>query len=529
MNENLADLLDFRANAHPDRPALNYKGKNYTYHEIAEISKSAALYLIEMGIQKNDRFAIFDFNTASALFLWLGASYIGAVPVFVNWRFSLPELDYILKDSAAKVLFYGSDFEKIVSGLVSPELIIVKISEFQISDIFFSTKSQTDIKDSQFNKVFTANLTGQYITADDVMIQLYTSGTTGYPRGVVLTHRSMFNMISGISTELPGIGPGTANMVAGPLFNIAGAGYIVLGFYNGTTNFMIEKFDAKQVAQDLVNHKISNVFLAPAMIHAILQIPGIEKSDFSSLINIHYGGSPMPFPVLKKARSVFQCDFTQGYGLTETSGITTLLRYDDHRRAMQDETDEDSALMLQSAGRPVSGMKIKIVNSSGMELPVGEIGEVWIRGGNMMAGYWNRKESAIDSDGWFHSGDIAKIDKAGFLYLLDRKNDMIISGGINIYPAEIERVIELHPAVKEAAVIGIPDEKFGERVCAYIVKSEKEIDQQNLQEWCRGKIADFKIPFKIIFIENLPRNPSGKVLRRELRKLFSEQNQGALT
>ncbi len=503
MIGNVAQWFDFRSMAHPERPAILYENRNYTYGEIGVEAKRVSRLLQSKGMQKGDRFAILDFNTPEALLLWLGALTLGAVPVYLNWRFTSTELQYVIADSTSRYLFYSSSFEKPVS-----ELDAEKLSLYKIEDFFRETPAPTSMSGRE-----------NAIDRSDVLIQLYTSGTTGYPRGVLVTHESMLNMVEGISSELPGMGPESVNMIVAPLFNIAGAGYAVLGIYNGVSTLLLPKFDPHHVAHSIAERHVTNVFLAPAMIQAILQLPDVSRYDFSSLRNIHYGGSPISPPLLNSARAAFACGFTQGYGLTETTGITTLLRYDDHSRAIQMSDQDRMGEILSSAGRPVAGMEIRIVTPDGENAKPGNPGEVWIRGGNLAAGYW-QKSDFLDASGWFHTGDVGTMDEEGYLYLIDRMNDMIVSGGINIYPAEIEKVLLQHPDIADAAVVGAPDEKFGERIVAFLTARSIKLKAEEIQSWCRERMAGYRVPSEIQFAAELPRNPSGKVLRRQLREPY---------
>jgi len=502
MHETTNHLLRYRAAAHSDRAAIVFQNRTVTYRELNGASDAAATLLKQNGINRNDRFAILDFNNPDVVSLWLGAAKIGAVPVLVNWRFTPTETKYIVEESESKLFFYGEPFRSLVeqSGIDS-------LPRFPIESV-------AEAKDS--GEPFPVDLA---IDRDSVLIQLYTSGTTGYPRGVLLTHGSMLTMVSGVAMELPGFGADARNLIVAPLFNIAGAGYTLLGLHTGATNVLFDKFDPTVTARAIDEHEITNVFLAPAMIAAILALPDIDNYSFASLRNIHYGGSPMPEPLLRNAKERFGCYFLQGYGLTETSGITTVLRFDDHEAALFPGATPEQKRILQSAGRPVYRMEIKIEKEDGTRAAPEEIGEVCIRGDNLTDGYWKKPEF-LDGDGWFRSGDIGTVDNNGYLYLLDRKNDMIVSGGINIYPAEIERVLVEHPQIRDVAVIGIPDEKFGERLCAVIVPGDEAPTLESLRSWAKERMAGYRVPSELEIKTELPRNPSGKVLRRELREPY---------
>jgi len=260
----------------------------------------------------------------------------------------------------------------------------------------------------------------------------------------------------------------------------------------------------------------------PVMFRMILAIEGVEQMDFSSLRHIQYGGSPVSGDVLLMISKIFRCPFTQVYGLTETAGVATALRYDDHNKILAAEDVRNNKLLL-SAGKPGIGIEIKIVDEDGSRMVTNVPGEVYIKGENITKGYWNKpdvSEKSFDKDGWFSTGDIGYFDEDGYLFLVDRKNDMIVSKGVNIYPAEIEKVLGQYPGFREVAVVGIPDEKAGEAICAIAVLKNGEIELKELQEWCKGKIADHKIPKRLETTNELPRNPTGKILRRLIREPF---------
>lgn len=484
-------LLKHRARTSPERIALVFKNQEYSYQEVYTKSLQFAGYLKNLGISKSDRIAILELNSPDVFFLWMGAVLNGIVAVFINWRLTSSEIEHVLDDANAKVLFYGKMFSENIAS--------VKIKKFEIME---------DIAFYQF--------LDEEIAFNEELVQLYTSGTTGFPKGVVITHKSLLAMVKSVQLELPAFGGKAVNLVAGPLFNIAGVGYITLGLFAGAKNILLEKFVPEDTAGAISIHQVTNAFLAPAMVMAILNLPKLEKYNFSSLINIHYGGSIMPLPLLKKAREVFHCYFTQGYGLTETSGIATLLRFDDHETALNDPKKKE---ILYSAGRPVSDMEIMIADDEGNELQIDEVGEILIKGNNMTNGYWLAGEK-LTEDSWFASGDIGRIDRNGYLYIIDRKNDMIVSGGVNIYPTEIERHLELHPDILEVAIVGIPDEKFGERPAVFVSSKNRSLNLEDIQDFLKDKIAKFKMPVILIQMEQLPRNATGKVLRKDLRKPF---------
>jgi long-chain acyl-CoA synthetase len=301
-----------------------------------------------------------------------------------------------------------------------------------------------------------------------------------------------------------------------PLYHIGGAGYAMVVLYSGASLVVTRDFIPAQVLELIEKRRVTHSFFVPAMLNFMLQQPGCDRTDFSSLRAILYGASPIPEDLLQRSLEVFGCSFIQAYGLTETTGAVALLSGEDHERQGE---------RLRSCGRPVGGNELRVVDGDGRALAVGEVGEITVRGPSVMKGYWNRPEATSESirEGWFHTGDAGYFDTDGYLYIHDRVKDMIVSGGENIYPAEVESVLFSHPAVADVAVIGVPDERFGEAVKAIVVlEPDVEATAEEIMSFCKGKIAGYKRPRSVEFTDALPRNPTGKVLKRELREKYWE-------
>ncbi|MBM9499646.1 AMP-binding protein [Leptospira sp. 201903071] len=502
----IPEFMDFRALSQKDRIALQFEGRTWTYSEIKKESIGAMSKLENLDLKEGDRFGILDFNSPESLFLFLGAVRIGVVPVIINWRLTPTEIRFILKDSNSKILFYGKEFQENASASVQSEsdIKLINISEY------------THRSENEESRLFDPETT---------IVQLYTSGTTGFPKGVLLNHNNLINTLRNLALELPGFGSDSKNLVCCPFYHIGGLGYMMLGFIPGGTNYLVRKFETLEIVNLIQSEKITNALLVPAMIQTIVLDPETKHFDFSSLRNIQYGGSGIPEVILRKASDLFRCDFTQAYGLTETTGIATLLRFDDHKKILESDPSEVWKDRVRSAGRIIGEMEISILNSDFEELKPGVPGEICLKGINLGKGYWNRPEDnqkSFDSNGWFHTGDIGFLDSDGFLYVIDRKNDMILSKGENLSPAEIERTLFEYPDCSDLAVFGLTDPEYGEVVCVAVVPNEnKNVNLDHLLSWAKGKIAGYKMPRKLFLMDQLPRNPSGKVLRRELRSLFS--------
>lgn len=496
------ELLKFRADTHPSRNALFFEGKSFSYSDLLLSANQSANYLLSLGLKKRDRFGVLDFNTPSALILLYASGSIGVIPVFLNWRLTASEMEFILQDASAKILFYGEGFESVAKEIHSEKI------------------SLSTINYSNYSKIFPIE---SEIEAKDIFVQLYTSGTTGFPKGVPLSNNNLLSVIQNLATELPGFGADTVNLVCAPFFHIGGIGYSLLTLYIGGENILLRKFDPLQVINSIEERKITNALLVPAMIQAIVHLPEIEKYNFSSLRNIQHGGSPITENLLKKAKEIFKCYFTGAYGLTETSGISSLLRFDIQEKGLSNEASAKDKQRLSSVGKASPGMSLCIKTENGNLARANELGEVCIKGKYVFSGYANEteKQKVFDSEGWFHTGDIGLLDEDGYLYLYDRKNDMILSKSENIYPIEVERVLATYPDILDLAVVGLPDNEYGEIVTAFLVLREgANIDLPVIQEFAKNKLASFKIPRRFFIVEEIPRNPSGKILRKELKERF---------
>jgi long-chain acyl-CoA synthetase len=355
----------------------------------------------------------------------------------------------------------------------------------------------------------------------DVGFQLYTSGTTGLPKGVMLTNANLFSMLP-IAAPDWGFDETSVSLVVMPLFHIAGSGYAVVGMFVGGHNVMLREVDPAAILRLIGEQNVTNLLAVPAILQFMLMVPGKEDLDYTTLRSVLYGASPISVEVLSGAIRLFGgARFSQAYGMTETTGGIVSLAPEDH------DPDGPNAHRLRAAGKPNSNVELRLVDpDTGNDVPTGEVGEIWTRSGQNMLGYWNKPDetaNTITEDGWLKTGDAGYLDADGYLYIHDRVKDMIISGGENVYPAEIENCLMSHPGIADVAAVGIPSERWGESVHAFVVKAAgQDPTPEDIIAFTRERLAHFKCPQSVDFVDALPRNPSGKILRRELRAPFWE-------
>jgi long-chain acyl-CoA synthetase len=505
----MADIVRVHGRERGEKAAVIYQGRTWTYGVCDEESSRVAQALLEEGVGPQDRIAFLDKNTPEYFTFLFGGAKVNAVCVAVNWRLAPREMGYILNDSEAKVLLIGEEFLGHLGQIEQNLRHVKKIVVIGSSDDHESYPQWVSRYPADDPRIQSAGA--------DVCYQLYTSGTTGLPKGVELTNDNLFGLVPTASAEWR-MDETMVTLVCMPLFHIAGSGWGVVGLYNGIPNVLTREVDPAEILRLIPEHGISIALFVPAVLQFLLMLPGVKETDFSSLRTVVYGASPITNEVLIRSMETFQCDFIQVYGLTETTGAITVLRPEDH------DPGGPRAELLRSAGVPWGDVEFRIVDPDSREdLPDGQIGEIWIRSKQVMKGYWRQPEAtreAILAGGWFRSGDAGYL-KDGHLFIHDRVKDMIISGAENIYPAEIENVLMAHPQVADVAVIGVPDEKWGETVKALVVRAAGvDVLDRALIDYCRERLAHFKCPTSVDWVEAIPRNPSGKILKTELREPY---------
>jgi acyl-CoA synthetase (AMP-forming)/AMP-acid ligase II len=512
------DRLSHWAATTPDADAMTYGGRTWSWSQWDDRVRRAAGGLRDLGIGRGDIVAFLDKNHPACVEISLAAGSLGAANAIVNWRSAGDEIDYALNDCGARVLFVGTELmatvESIRDRLPAVEQVVEVTPDGGDGDAYeaWLASSQPLARPAETDP-------------DDVCLVMYSSGTTGRPKGVMLTHGNMvahtLNAHDGWEFE-----PGDISMVSMPLFHVGGSSYVLFGIHDGIPSIMTREPDAASLGSAILAGA-NRTFLVPAVLAQVLQAGPDAVREFGRLRTYTYGAAPMPLPLLRAAMQAWpETGFLQVYGLTEVAGVATHLLPEEH-------TDPDHPERLVSAGRAIPGMEVRIVDpATEQDLPTGQHGEIWLRTPQLMKGFLGRPEetaAVITADRWFRTGDLGRLDEGGFLFVEDRLKDLIISGGENVYSPEVERVLAEHPAVLEVAVIGVPDDTWGESVKAVVsLRPGTEATEDELGAWCRQSLAGFKCPRTVDVMGALPRNPTGKILKRELRRPYWEGRDRAI-
>ena len=507
-NKTVQELFEWRFDKTPKSIAHKFLDRETTYEELDIYSNQIANGLINLGCKPDSRIAYYGKNSDYFFEFLIGTLKSNTVAVGVNWRLAPPEVSYELNDSKSEVLFVGEEFYPVIDEILkdSPNIkkvIAVDGGHDDYEDYLTWRNSQNSSK------------TGLKSADQDDILQLYTSETTGHPKGVQLTNRNF----AAANESIDGIVPfeeGATNLVCMPGYHVAGTNWGIWGYIFGCRNIIIADIDPGLILNLIEQEKIRSTLFVPAVILFLISHPDAETTDFSSLNFVLYGASPIADDTIIKAKEIMQCDLFQVYGLTETTGAITIMMPEDH---------DPKRGKLRSCGKALKGVELKVVDEDGNDLKTGEIGEVISKSDLNMKGYWNKPDATKESivDGWFYSGDAGYFDAEGYLFIHDRVKDMIVSGGENIYPAEVENALMSHDHILDAAVVGVPDDKWGESVKGFVVVGENSsLSEDEIISYTRTQIAAYKCPKTIEFIKELPRNPSGKILRRELRDPYWE-------
>ena len=489
----------------PDVVAIRCGARALTYAELDDRSSRLAQALLSAGVRAGDRVAHLDRTAPEIVELLFATSKIGAVTVPLNWRLAPAELETIVADAGCTVMIAGPTYREvareIAAGVPQPLEVVETGAAYEAR---LDAHPPTD--------------PGHRGAANDVSVQMYTSGTTGLPKGVLTTQRNL--AAAYLSAEVWAFDSQSISLTPLPMFHIGGIGWAYLGLVSGATTILVSDFDAARVIDLLEHERVTNAVFVPTILQMLAAVPGAAERDYSNLRSIAYGASPITTPVLRAALRTFRCPLFGVYGLTETTGGVIQLRPEDH------DADGARQHLLRSAGRPLPWVEMRIVDPvSERECSAGAVGEVWLRAPNVMAGYYDRPEEtagALMADGWLRTGDGGYRDDDGYLFLTDRIKDMIVTGGENVYPVEVEEVLAQYPGVADVAVIGVPDERWGEAVTALVIPAAgAAVGAGELVAFARQKLAGYKLPRTVEFVAELPRSPAGKVLKRELRARYA--------
>ncbi len=504
-------VLERTARFFPEKEGMVFNGLRFTYCQLQDRVSRLAWALSRLGIKKGDRIASLMDNSHCYFEFFFATAQIGAVAIPVNHRLSASEIEYILRDSGASALFISDRFLSIAENLKDRNeeirncIFIGRDSPSWALDYEelitppFEFPSHQGIRDEE----------GLFLGENDTAVILYTSGTTGKPKGVMLTHRNLLSTITSLLFSYPFTSQ-DRYCNQGPLFHIGPLISMLSTTISGATHIFMDSVKPEATLETIEKEKVTMIMMAPTMLHRLINHQDIKHKNLNSIRLIGYGGAPIPMSVIKKAMEYLRCDYLGSYGTTETAGYLTILTPDDHRRGN----------LLTSCGREVYGVKIRIVNENGEDVEDGEIGEIVVKTNGLMKGYLNKIEETkrVIKDGWFYTGDMAKRDGEGYIYIADRKKDMIITGGENVYSAEVENIIITYKGIEEAAVIGIPDEDWGEVVTAVVVPSNgSHLTENEIIEYCKERATHYKCPKKVIFRKEIPKNSFGKILKRELK------------
>ncbi|MTD15953.1 AMP-binding protein [Nakamurella sp. YIM 132087] len=502
LQVSLGEALPLSARRHPDKRCFVFPdGSHLTFAEVNSRVNRLADALSAGGVGKGDRLAVFALDSHRYVEVVLAALKLGAVYVPLNYRLTRPEIEVLIGRSAPVMLFHDDRYSELLAGMAEqfPSLRTVVDFETDYEDLLGTGR---DVEPPVV------------CTDTDTIGLAFTSGTTGLPKGVVQSQRMMKAIIQGHIADYD-LRIDDFRYVAAPTFHITGICALLAGVSYGFPSLIIPQFSAKELVPILARDELTAMFLVPTMISMLFQQPGVAELSFTNMRTIYYGASPMSPTLLRKAMDIFGCGFINAFGAGTEAGLQAVMSVQEHQRAAAGETE-----LLGSIGKPAHGVALRLVDDEMNDVPDGEVGEIATRSDMLMDGYLDMPEETARAfrDGWFRAGDMAYRAPNGFLYLYGRKKDMIIRGGENIYPSEIETVLAEHPAIVQSAVIGVPDEHWGEIVRAFVtVREGQSVTADELREHCNGRLGRYKVPAEFLVVDALPTNASGKILKRELR------------
>jgi acyl-CoA synthetase (AMP-forming)/AMP-acid ligase II len=513
----LQKAVDF----YPDKTGVVDGKRKFTYAQVGERVAGLARFFQTQGIQHRDRIAILEDNSHAFLETYYAAAGMGAILNPLNYRLSAREVAFILRDSGARWLVVGNQFAGVVKGILNEDTPlegIIWIGEPPSGDV--------DLASFEFNQVIDAH-SGSFAPAsvneDDVAHLYYTSGTTGRPKGVMLTHKNVCLHALGTIAELKLADSDIWGHIA-PMFHLADAWATFAMTWVGARHVMVGQFEPESVMETIQSEGITLSNLIPTMLNLMIKHPNVGEYDFSSLRVILSGGAPIAPEVVRSITETFGCDYVQTYGMTETSPYLTFSLLKQH---LTDLSPEEQFKYKSKTGRPFMGVDLKVVDEKKNPVAPDEqqVGEIWVRGDTITPGYWNLPDETQNAfhEGWLKTGDLANVDAEGYVNIVDRKKDMIVTGGENVYSTEVENVLYMNPKILEAAVFGVPDDKWGEAVTAAVVLKENETaTAEEIINFCKQHQASFKAPKSILFIDEIPKTGSGKIYKKALRDPYWE-------
>jgi acyl-CoA synthetase (AMP-forming)/AMP-acid ligase II len=519
---NTTDFLNIAAAICPDRTAIVFEDKRYTFEQLNERVNRLANGLRKLGAKKDVVVAFLQVNCNQCVETYFAVAKTGAIYLPLNFRAKEKELTYMLNTAEAKILIAGERYLSIIES-IRPEL-------HYLEHVVSLEKPHADM---HFYEDIVASSPSDEIVASieekDTTILMYTAGTTGFPKGVMLSHTSFSTYVLENVTP-PDPDNDERNILTVPLYHVAGIQAMMAAIYGARTLVMERQFEAEEWMTLVETEKANRAMMVPTMLKQLLDNPDFKKHDLSSLKVITYGAAPMPLPVIRKALDEFPgVSFINAFGQTETASTITALGPEDHHITGTPEEKEKKLKRLASIGKPMADVEMKVVDDAGNALGPNEVGEILAKGPRVMSGYWKDEEKTkktIDPDGWVHTGDVGYVDEDGYYFLAGRSSDIIIRAGENISPEELENVIREFPKVEDVAVIGVPDETWGEEPRAVVilkkgVEKSKEVEAE-IMEYCRQHLASFKRPRTVVFVDDLPRNPMGKLVKREIREKYGK-------
>jgi acyl-CoA synthetase (AMP-forming)/AMP-acid ligase II len=521
----ISTILDKASKTWPDKEAIICGNLKLSYSEFANRSKKLARFFLNSGLQPGDRVAILNHNCHTYLESYFAAAYAGVILVPINFRFSANEVGYVLKDSSAKLLISNTEFEPLNSETIKKEgnnnavtqLVWCKLAGDEIPELdgCHSIDCEETLRTAGHCKL--PNTRGDSTPAH----LYYTSGTTGKPKGVILTHTNVVTHAQGTVTEFQLTDSDVWGHIA-PLYHLADAWATFAITMVGGKHVIVKRFEPKTVLDTIREQEITLTNLIPTMLNQMVNVPGAAELEYPSLRYLLSGGAPIAPELVKKIMKTFKCDYVQTYGMTETSPYLTVSLLKEYLRSLP---EEERFKYQAKTGKPFITVELKVVDENGNEVEPNneQVGEIWVKGPTITPGYWNSPEEteAAFEDSWLKTGDLAVIDSEGYVNIVDRKKDLIVTGGENVYSTEVEHVLYEHPAILEAAVIGVPDDRWGEAVKAIVVlRSGMVVTPDELINFCKKKLAQYKAPKSVDFIDELPKTGTGKIFKKALKDMY---------